>query len=77
MKVDKSILSAIFGSVSLLAVGIFVYMVLLPGIAFLIISGTASHDFAFDGPKNAYCILTLSVAGGFTGWAIYQMRRKF
>lgn len=76
MKVDKSILSALIGSASLCAVGVFVYMVLLPAIAFLIISGTSSHDFAFDGPKNIYCILTLSVAGGFIGWAVHQVRKK-
>ncbi len=77
MKVNKSILSALVGSVGLCAIGVFVYMVLLPGIAYLIISGTANHGFAFDGPKNVYCILTLSVAGGFIGWGLHQLRQKF
>ncbi len=69
-------MSALIGSVGLLAIGVIVYMVILPALAFLIISGTADHTFAFDGPKSFYCILTLSLAGGFFGWSMYQLRKR-
>jgi uncharacterized oligopeptide transporter (OPT) family protein len=76
MKVGKSILSALFGSLSFCVVGIFIYMVLLPAIAFFIVSRATHSAIELDNPKMLGSIALFSVFGGMLGWSMRHIKRR-
>lgn len=76
MKVGKSILSVLFGSLGFCAVAVFIYMVVLPAIAFFVISRATHSTIELDNPKMMTSILLFSLFGGMIGWSMQHIKRK-
>jgi hypothetical protein len=79
MKIGKPILSALLGSLGFCAIGIFVYLVLLPALALIILAGATHTSLSLNNPETVTYIILFSLTGGLIGYFmhLFRNRKKF